>query len=178
MKKFAVLSLLILSFTLTWCGSEEASVVDYNNTLVDLTKSCLTAETKTREAMAQYDWPTTQESLKTANNICLQIQNDISSLGWFDWDTSLQQAILSLINTELEYLKILDSTLSFSTDQTRTPQQELEYLTLQWQLTSLRETAHQQSEMVLKAQNTFSIDHGFTVSQDNILQPSTTNSSL
>ncbi|GHW02915.1 hypothetical protein AGMMS50249_7010 [candidate division SR1 bacterium] len=167
MKKSSFLLVLASCMILTGCG--EQSVIEYNDLLVASTKSCLTAEVALWEAMAASDAPSTHSSLATAKISCQKSFDEITDIGAFQRDNTLQQAVLTVINTENEYLSILESTLSFSTDENRTDQQEIAYLALQGQLTAIRERAIDQSESVMEIQKTFAQTHNFIIEGESSL---------
>ena len=124
MKKIKLLTLLwviLVAWTLVWCWDkdkdnnwdfiieditwENNAVIDYNDNLVDIASKCLTAEDAIWEAYNNTN-STTEDIMNAVDNtisICGSTSDEINKLWNREWDSSLKDAVLSIIEKEIAY---------------------------------------------------------------------------
>jgi hypothetical protein len=104
MKKLFLLSLLVgITTLLTGCGSE--NVIDYNDKLVELTSKCFTAEGLVRDMMKQENYTSAKTLYETAVTTCKKSQTDTAEMKAYENDTSLRDAVNTLLQAEVLYLE-------------------------------------------------------------------------
>ncbi len=163
MQKITTFSALFLLFFLAGCGKQTA--VEYNDVLVELTKGCLAEEVHVWEALAQQDVDSSKDALQIAKTTCEASKTTIDNLGGFDGNSQLESSVSSLLSSELKYLTILESVLSYNTDASWTDAQEKAYLALQEELATVRAQAITQSEQVVSLQKQFAEKYNFIVEE-------------
>ena len=111
MKKSLWLLSLLWILILSWCGGSK-NVVEYNDSFVSLVKEC----TDANQALYQNfnaEWAnidTIAQYLQENISICQNTQSKASQMWDFDKDSSLKDAVVSLLTMEVEYLQKFSET--------------------------------------------------------------------
>ena len=106
MKKISSLILLLWVMVLSWCGGS-MNVVEYNDSFVDLVKEC-TDSTQALFEVFKADGSTLDsisESLQESIALCQNAQSKAAQIWDYKKDSSLKDAVVSLLGMEIEYLQ-------------------------------------------------------------------------
>ena len=104
MKKGLVMLSLLTLLVLPWCGWSW-NVVEYNDSFVAIVKDCTDS---TQDLFNVYQADSSVDSILDTLNSCVDIcqsaQAKATKLWDFDKDSSLKDAVVSLLSAEVEYL--------------------------------------------------------------------------
>jgi hypothetical protein len=147
---------------LAGCGGS-ASVIDYNDTLVDLSESCFTAENLMRDALEAENYGTAKNLLQGSVDMCTQSLTDTQAMEAYEEDASLRDAVALLLQNEIAYLQKLSETTIYRDipEADWTEDLESQYTTLQTELGELEVAAMDASDALLATQESFATAHGY-----------------
>jgi len=142
------------------------AVIEYNDKLVDYASNCFIAD----DVM----WNVYDDESSTANDIhnaiddaaaeCNNSINLINSLWARDWDTSLQEAVLFILNKDIEYYQKLDELLSYAENQQNlTEQDEIAYNQILDEINAINNEILNANEDLITVQELFAENHGYTL---------------
>lgn len=105
-KKLTILSLAAIILFLSGCWKSN-NIVEYNDSFVAVVKDC-TDSTQTLYNVFHADWSTIDsiwDALQESIGICQNSQTKASKLWDFDKDSTLKDAVIDLLSTEVQYLE-------------------------------------------------------------------------
>lgn len=127
MKNLKLLTLfwiILVSTTLVWCNNdkdenvdnsgdfiieditwENDKVIDYNDTLVDITTECIISENNIWDTYENLDATTedVQDAIKNTISECSSTLKEIDKLWDWEWDNSLQNGVKTIIEAYIKY---------------------------------------------------------------------------
>lgn len=128
MKKSLWLISLLWILILSWCWSS-LDVVEYNDNFVALVKECTDAN-QTLFQTFNADWSAIDSiaaSLKENVTICQNSQKKAADMWDYDKDSSLKDAVVDLLFSEVDYLQKFWSTEKYRNIDNITPEDEAAY---------------------------------------------------
>lgn len=158
-KSLAILSLATL-LILSWCGWSW-SVVEYNDSFVAVVKECTDS---TQELFNVYQSESStidsiKESLDNSISICQNAGNKALKLGDFDKDSSLKDAVVNLLSTEVDYLQKFWSTSPYRNIDNITTEDKATYDWLVNELYQAEEVLNAQFVSLQQVQEGFAAKH-------------------
>ncbi len=129
MRKIGILLLwlVFLSWMIVWCSSKDKwdfiieeidtdQVLDYNDTITDLSIECFESENSMWDVYNSYDWWSTDDvksAIDETVDVCKNSMFKINDLWDVEWDSSLKDGVILLIQKMLERFDKLYETLPF-----------------------------------------------------------------
>ncbi len=106
MRKISSLVLLLWVMILSWCGWS-MNVVEYNDSFVDLVKECTDSTQKLFEVFKAEGstLDSISESLQECIDLCQNAQSKAVQIWDYEKDSSLKDAVVSLLTMEVDYLQ-------------------------------------------------------------------------
>lgn len=183
MKKIRFLSLLwiiLLAWTLAWCQNKNSSnnwdfiieditensseYANYNDTLADLLANCTNAEDGILNS--QDDNVSTEEKQSAINNKISECQNSIeqiNSLWGLDWDNSLQNEVIVVIEKIISYYWKLGELLPYSEIANPTDEDAEKIASIMDELNTIDNEISESNNTLLEVQNEFANNHWYTL---------------
>jgi len=161
MKKNLVLILGWVLLILSGCGWSW-NVVEYNDNFVAVVKEC-TDSTQDLFNVYQTEGSTIDailESLNVSVDICEESKTKASKLGDYDKDSSLKDAVVGLLSTEIEYLKTFWSTSRYRNIADITAEDKVAYDWVVWELYQMEEVLNSKFVELQQVQESFAVKHG------------------
>lgn len=186
-KFLALLWVVLVAWTMAWCGNntnvdneinndnndliiedvtESANaVIDYNDSLVDLAYNCIASEDTiwTAYNSEELNVENIQNAISNTVAECNSAINQIESLGNWEWDSSLKDGVITLLQKDIEYYEKLGETVPYLT----IPEDELteEQAELYSDIISEIDVINQELEIananLVAIQDQFAVDHGY-----------------
>lgn len=183
MKKIRLLALLwviLIAGSLAGCGGDKESnntwdfiieditwendaVINYNDTLVDLASECIISEDNI--------WNTYDNENSTAEDVIKAIDNTISqcSNAWnkiddlwdWEWDSSLKDWVLDIIEKEINYYSKFKELLPYLEKEELTEEEKAEYDAIYSEIETLDKELSEANENLMSIQEKFASDYGF-----------------
>lgn len=183
MKKIRLLALLwviLIAGSLAGCGGDKESdntwdfiieditwendaVINYNDTLVDLASECIISEDNI--------WNTYDNENSTAEDVIKAIDNTISqcSNAWnkiddlwdWEWDSSLKDWVLDIIEKEINYYSKFKELLPYLEKEELTEEEKAEYDAIYSEIETLDKELSEANENLMTIQEKFASDYGF-----------------
>ena len=157
-------SLVILSLAtllLVWCGWSK-NVVEYNDSFVAVVKEC-TDSTQTLFDVFNLDGSTldsVKESLNDSINACQNAQEKASKLWDFEKDSSLKDAVVDLLWTEVGYLQKFWTTSPYWNIENITDEDKVAYDSLVNELYQAEAVLNAKFTSLQQVQEGFAAKHG------------------
>jgi len=157
-------SLVILSLAtllLVWCGWSK-NVVEYNDSFVAVVKEC-TDSTQTLFDVFNLDGSTlnsVKESLNDSINACQNAQEKASKLWDFEKDSSLRDAVVDLLWTEVDYLQKFWTTSPYWNIENITDEDKVAYDSLVNELYQAEAVLNAKFTSLQQVQEGFAAKHG------------------
>ena len=147
---------------------ENEAVVDYNDTLVDLAFNCITSE---NNIWSVYNNETAEvEDMKKAieNTIteCTKAWEGISQLWDWEWDSSLKDWVLYIIEKEIAYYSKFNEILPYLQKDELTDEENIAYDNLFSEIESLDQELAQANEKLIAIQEEFAKNHWFELESE------------
>ena len=184
MKKFWILSLLlVVSITITWClnskklntenintwtSNTESSIwtindiVDYNNMLKDLATRCTTTENKIIENYNKNDSNAdVRQAINDAIKDCENVKNKINKIWSREWDSSLKDWIIAVVEKEIEYFNKFNELLPYLDKEWLNKEEKIIYDTLLYDAESIDQELNRSIEDLRDIQEEFARNHWF-----------------
>lgn len=186
MKNYKILSLLwvaLIAWTLAGCQNNNqpvennnwnliiedvttsnTDVINYNDALVDVAGQCFSSEENIWTAYE--DQNTTiddiQSAINTTISTCRETINNINTLGDWEWDSSLKDGIITILEKDIEYYSKFSELLPFvdSTDEL-TEEQAATYDEIVAQINAIDDELSTANENLMTIQETFAANHGY-----------------
>lgn len=159
-KTFVMLSLFAVLF-LSWCWNS-VDVVEYNDSFVAIVKEC-TDSTQELFNIFQAEDSTIdfiKESLENSIAICENAEYKASKLWDFDRDSSLKDAVVNLLATEVNYLQKFWSSSTYRNIDNITDADKVAYNSLVNELYAAEESLNTQFSLLQEVQEAFAAKHG------------------
>jgi len=184
MKKFWILSLLlVVSITITWClnskklntenintwtSNTESSIwtindiVDYNNMLKDLATRCTTTENKIIENYNKNDSNAdVRQAINDAIKDCENVKNKINKIWSREWDSSLKDWIIAVVEKEIDYFNKFNELLPYLDKEWLNKEEKIIYDTLLYDAESIDQELNRSIEDLRDIQEEFARNHWF-----------------
>lgn len=183
MKNFKLLSLLgivlVAGVFLVWCenkANEETNndvviedatdaVIDYNDALVDLAYDCISSEDTIWAAYnsEELDVEGIQSAISNTISQCSSAINQIETLGDWEWDSSLKDGVVVLLQKDIEYYEKLGETVPYLAipEEELTEEQATMYDTLITEIDNINQELEDANTNLIAIQDQFAIDHGY-----------------
>lgn len=164
MKNSLWLISLLWILILSWCWSS-LNVVEYNDNFVSIVKEC----TDANQALFQTfnaDWSAIDSiaaSLQENINICQNSQKKADNLWDYDKDSSLKDAVVDLLASEVEYLQKFWSTQIYRNMDNITPEDELAYEEIVRDLYKSETDLNAKFVSLQEVQEAFAAKHGLNL---------------
>lgn len=161
MKKSLWLLSLLWILILSWCGGSK-NVVEYNDSFVSLVKEC----TDANQALYQNfnaEWAnidTIAQYLQENISICQNTQSKASQMWDFDKDSSLKDAVVSLLTMEVEYLQKFSETSRYWNIDNLSDEDKAAYDWIVSDLNQSQVLLNQQFTNLQDVQEAFAAKHG------------------
>jgi len=161
MKKSLWLLSLLWILILSWCGGSK-NVVEYNDSFVSLVKEC----TDANQALYQNfnaEWAnidTIAQYLQENISICQNTQLKASQMWDFDKDSSLKDAVVSLLTMEVEYLQKFSETSRYWNIDNLSDEDKAAYDWIVSDLNQSQVLLNQQFTNLQDVQEAFAAKHG------------------
>ena len=136
-------------------------MIDYNDKLVELTDQCFLAEGDMRTAM-DYQNRDEARALHTSTlATCKSSQSAIAAMDAYKKDTSLRDAVDTLLQAEISYLEKFGETIVYRDLEELTADQEETYTALENELYLIEQMIYTASENLITIQEIFAEQHGY-----------------
>ena len=161
MKKSLIILWLSSLLILSGCGWS-GNVVEYNDAFVAVVKDC-TDSTQDLFNVFQAEDSTVDSILQSLENsitICKNSQSKASKLWDFDKDSSLKDAVVNLLSTEIGYLQKFKNTSRYRNIDDITEEDRVAYDWLVGELYVAEESLNNQFSTLQQTQELFAAKHG------------------
>lgn len=185
MKNLKILSLLwvaLIAWTLAGCGNNQTTqnnnswdliieeidtntdVIAYNDNLVDTAQQCFLSE-ETIWTTYENESATTEDiqaAINSTVNTCRDTIDNINALGGWEWDTSLKDGIVAILEKDIEYYSKFSELLPYLdiTDEL-TEDQAAVYDEIVNQINNIDDELSTANEDLMRIQETFASNHGY-----------------
>ena len=158
-KSLFALSLFVL-LVLSGCG-KSVSVVEYNDSFVAMVKECTDANQALFNVFQLEDSTidSISQSLENSITVCKDSQSKAAKMWDFDNDSSLKDAVVNLLSTEVEYLQKFWSTSHYRNIDDITDDDKMAYSSLVNELYTAEESLNDQFLSLQEIQETFASKH-------------------
>lgn len=162
-KALAILPLFTLLF-LSWCW-DSVNVVEYNDSFVALVKECTDSTQNLFNVFQSEDVTidSIKESLEEGITICDNAKSEAIKLWDFEKDSSLKDAVVNLLSTEVEYLQKFWSTSTYWNIDDITDADKVAYNSLVNELYASEESLNAQFSALQTVQEGFAAKHWLTI---------------
>lgn len=134
LRLIALLGILLVSTTLVGCDKDKETntwdiiieditasneVINYNDSLVDITSQCIISESAVWDAWEAYEaWETSEINAALSNSlyVCRNAMDEINKLGGWEGDDSLKDWVLKVIEKDIAYFEKFSELLPFLED--------------------------------------------------------------
>ncbi len=183
MKKFRLLTLLwiaLVTGTLAGCWSdnnedfiieditwENEAVINYNDNLVDVASQCLLSEDAIWEAYNNTE-STTKDIVNAVENTiseCSNASTKIIEIWDREWDSSLKDWIISIIEKEIRYYTEFKELLPYLEKENLTEEEKANYDVIYAEVEALDDELSQANTDLLTIQEQFAKNHGFELEE-------------
>ena len=183
MKNFKLLALLwvvLIAGTLAWCWNNNANlggnngwdliiedntpaydaVIDYNDSLVDIASQCIISENN-----IPTDYENGLDGIQAAiNNTLTQCQNSIdqiNALGDWEWDASLREWIVKILELDIAYFSKFSELLPYLASEELPEADADKYNTLVDEINAIDQEMEAANNDLILTQETFAANHGY-----------------
>lgn len=190
MKKIRFLSLLwlvLVAWSLAWCldnnnvnewtndqgliiedvTEKTNAVIDYNDTMVDLAYNCISSEDAIRDTYNSdvLDIEGIKSTIDNALKECSYAITQIEALGDWEWDATLKDGVITLLQKGTEYYKKLWESLSYLDPEWLTEEELAAYEALKEELTTIGQEYEAANANLISIQSQFAANHGFELEE-------------
>ena len=179
-KLLALLWVVVVAWTLTWCGNKNANlwvndgwdliiedntpaydaVIDYNDSLVDIASQCIISENN-----IPTDYENGLDSIQTAiNNTLTQCQSSIdqiNALGDWEWDSSLREWIVNILELDIAYFSKFSELLPYLSSEELPEEDADKYNTLVNEINAIDQVMEAANNNLILIQEEFATNHGY-----------------
>lgn len=175
--------IILFAWVLTWCWKDSNNTWDfiiedvtsknedfasYNDTLADLLTNCVNAENETLNSTD--DENVSIETKKSAINNkiqkCQYSIEQISSLWDLEWDNSLQNEVIGIIEKITSYYSKLDELLTYSELEKPTDEETEIITSIMEELNSIDNEISESNNTLLEVQREFADRHGYPLEDE------------
>lgn len=183
MKKIRLLTLLwtaVLAWTLAWCWwnnntntetnnqdliiedvtTQYDAVINYNDSLVEIASQCIISEND-----IPTDYQNWTDNVQAAiNNVLTQCQSSIdqiNELGDWEWDSSLKDWIVKILELDIQYFSKFSELLPYLTNDEVSEEDASKYETLVEEINALDQEMETANNELIEIQETFATNHGY-----------------
>lgn len=164
MKKWILTLSFLWVLVLSGCWWS-SNLVEYSDTFVALVKEC-TDSTQTLFETFQAEWTTLDwisQSLQDCIDICQNSQKKASDMWDYDKDSSLKDAVVDLLSTEVEYLEKFAATRQYRNIDDITDEDRQEYESVVNDLYQSEELLNSKFVSLQETQESFAAKHGLNI---------------
>ena len=191
MKKIRFLSLLwliLVAWSLAWCldnnnvnewtndqgliiedvTEKTNAVIDYNDTMVDLAYNCISSEDAIWDAYTSdiLDIEGIKSAVDNTLKECSYAITQIEALGGWEWDNSLKDGVIALLQKGTEYYKKLWETVSYlENPEWLTEEEAAAYEALKEEFTAIGQEYETANANLIDIQSQFAANHGFELEE-------------
>ena len=189
MKKFWILSLLwviLIFWTLAWCwkqsntenGSSDVTtedvtwkvddVINYNDALVNLASRCINLEDNIWDTYddASSSIEDIQQTINNTLDECTDAGKSINELGDWEWDSSLKDWVITIIEKEIAFYSKFNELLPYIEKEELTEDEKWTYDQIFTDLENLDKELSVASQNLTSIQEDFSNKHGYRLEDD------------
>lgn len=189
MKKFWILSLLwiiLIFWTLAWCwkqsNNENSSwdvatndvawkvntVINYNDALVNLASRCINLEDNIWDTYddASSSIEDIQQTINDTINECTDAWKSIKELGDWEWDSSLKDWVMTIIEKEVAFYSKFNELLPYIQKEELTENEKWTYDQIFTELENLDRELSDASQNLTLIQEDFSNRHGYKLEDE------------
>ena len=150
---------------ITW---QNDAVIEYNDTLVDLTSQCISAEDK---IWSTYDsnGASSTDMTNVINNLvneCSKAWEEINKLWSREWDDSLRTWVLTVIEKEISYYVKFNELLPYLQKENLTEEENASYASIYAELETINSELDDANKNLSIIQKTFSENHWFELEEE------------
>ena len=143
----------------TW---ESEAVINYNDTLVELASQCIMSE---NNIWSTYDDESPVEDIQAAIsntiNECSNAKENINKLWDWEWDSSLKDGVLLIIEKEIAYYAKFSEMLPYLEKEELTEEENSVYESIYAEIQSLDQELAEANDNLINIQEQFAQDHDF-----------------
>lgn len=179
--KIIALSLAILSIcTLSGCFSKKTNnndfiieditdkneaVSNYNDTLRELTSNCINSQNEILDLYADENESinSIQEAIDNSLNICQDALNQINVLWDREWDNSLKDWIVAVIEIYMKYYRKFSDFLPYSKIDNPTQEESKAVEAIVNELNAIEDELWEANEKLTQIQEDFANEHGYSL---------------
>ena len=151
--------------------SEADAVINYNDTLVDLASQCIISE---NNIWSSYDNESPIEDVQAAiNNTineCNTSKENVNKLWDWEWDSSLREWVIAIIDKEIEYYSKFSEILPYLEKEELTEDEKWIYDTIFAEIQTLDGELSQANDNLINVQEQFALNHWFELETDEIAE--------
>lgn len=194
MKKFWLLALwvILIAWTLAGCWgnketnndtntnnntwdfieipSENDAVINYNDNLVDIASKCVISEDNIWSTYDNEDSTIedVQAAIKETITECTNAWEKINKLWGWEWDSSLKDWVIAIIEKEIAYYSKFSEILPYLEKEDLTESENETYESLFAELQTLDEELSQANDNLITIQESFARDHWFELEDEEV----------
>jgi len=171
--KLLTLSLIALTtVTLAGCFGKNTdnnenisniTAIEYNDQLVDLTSECLSSEEWIRNAYNDENASVEDIQLEINNSLnkCQSIRDQVNSLWSWEWDESLKNWVITIIENDIAYYQKFSQLVPYLRSEAPTDEEIEESTSILNELEALDENLENANNDLALIQDQFAKNHGF-----------------
>lgn len=173
-KTLILLGILIISTTLAGCWNnkinnetwnpttENSDVINYNDNLMDYALSCVSSE---NDIWSAYDKSSTIEDIENIINSTITRCNDssekINNLWDRNWDSSLKDAVLAIVKSEINYLWKFNELLPYIEKENLTEEEKSNYDSIIAEIETINNELNEANNKITITQEQFAEKYWF-----------------
>ena len=141
------------------------AVSNYNDTLRELTSECINSQSEILNLYADENESinSIQEAIDNSLNICQDALNQINTLGDREWDSSLKDWIIAVIDIYMEYYTKFSDFLPYSKIDNPTQEEAEAVERIITELNSIESKLWEANEKLTQIQENFANEHGYSL---------------
>jgi len=184
MKKFWLLTLwiILVAWTLAGCDNnketetdntsdfiieettpENEDVISYNDNLVGYASNCIISENGIWNVYDSEDYSVddVKSAIEDTISICSTAKEMINNLWDWEWDSSLKDWTITIIDKEIEYVKKLGESLPYLDKENLDEEENEAYESIIAEVQALNDELLKANDDIIEIQNNFANNHGF-----------------
>lgn len=143
------------------------AVIDYNDRIVDFAEKCVSSEDAIRDAYTNdiLDIEGIKSTIDDALKECNYAITKIEDLWDWEWDATLKDGVITLLQRTTEYYKKLWESVSYLNPEWLTEEEAAAYEALKEELSAIREESENANNNLASIQRQFATNHGFELAE-------------
>ncbi len=137
------------------------ATVNYNNKLTDVTYKCMKSEESIWDAYNQYSVEDVQTAIEDTITECTNAKKEIKKLWDWEWDSSLKDGALIIIEKEIDYCTKFKELLPYIEKWDLTEEENSEYEALMTEIKIIDDERKDAHENIENIQEQFAKNYGF-----------------